>query len=266
MNDTPLAEGAPSWAERLVLALGFLSRIPMPGGPFARHPGFPLAATADMFGLAGLVISLPAAITLALASALWPPAIACALALAVLVAITGALHEDGLADCADAFFGARDVPRRLDIMKDSRIGAYGATALIVVLLAEWAALTAIMQAHGGLAAAIALMVATSASRAGLVWHWQVLPEARPEGLAASQGKPQWRAVQASAAMAGAAALLTVPMLLSAVHFIAFIFAGSASALAAMIVARAKIGGMTGDTLGMSAKITMLGGLLALAIG
>ena len=178
--------------------------------------------------------------------------------------VTGALHEDGLADCADAFFGARDVSRRLDIMKDSRIGTFGALALAFVFTLNWACLTQIADANGSYAAIAALFVAASVSRAGIVWHWHVLPLARADGLAASQGKPDWNAVVFAAIYAG---ILSAPLVILIFGIGIFIMAlafALVATLGIMVVARAKIGGHTGDTLGLSQKITELAVLLALA--
>ncbi len=246
------------------MALGFLSRIPLPGKTFAANPEAKLAESADVFPVIGLVIALPAACAFFIASLFWPPAISAALALVILTALTGALHEDGLADCADAFFGARDVTRRLEIMKDSRIGTFGALSLVFVFALGWACLTQIAEANGTYAAMTAIFVAASASRAGLVWHWHVLPPARPDGLAASQGKPEWNAVVLAAMYS---AIIAVPLVFwlfgfsTLVTVIAFAFFSS---LIAMIISRAKIGGHTGDTLGFTQKITELAVFLALA--
>ena len=249
---------------RIVLALGFMSRIPLPGAIFAAHPEAKLAESADVFPIVGLIIALPAALVFFLASLFWPPAICAALALILLSALTGALHDDGLADCADAFFGARNIERRLEIMKDSRIGTFGALALVFVFALGWACLTHIAESSGTYGAMTALLVAAAASRAGLVWHWQVLPPARPHGLAASQGKPEWNAVVLAAFYA---AIIAVPLVLALFGFgtmiavLAFAVLGS---LLTMILARAKIGGHTGDTLGLTQKIAELSVLLALA--
>ena len=241
-----------------------MSRIPLPGAIFAAHPEAKLAESADVFPIVGLIIALPAALLFFLASLIWPPAISAALALVVLSALTGALHDDGLADCADAFFGAKQIARRLEIMKDSRIGTFGALALVFVFALNWACLTQIAENSGTYDAITALMVAAAASRAGLVWHWHVLPPARPDGLAASQGKPEWNAVVPAALYA---AIITVPLVLALfgigtiIAVLAFAVFGS---LLTMILARAKIGGHTGDTLGLTQKIAEMSVLLALA--
>jgi adenosylcobinamide-GDP ribazoletransferase len=249
---------------RLILALGFLSRIPLPGATFAANPEAKLSESADVFPFVGLVLALPAALVFLFSSLIWPPEVSAALALIMLTMITGALHEDGLADCADAFFGAQKIERRLEIMKDSRIGTFGALALVFVFILGWACLTNIAETNGTYAAIAALVVAASASRAGLIWHWHVLPPARPDGLAASQGKPGWNAVVLSAIYA---AVFGVPLVLALfglgtmITVLAFAFMGS---LTAMVISRAKIGGHTGDTFGLTQKIAELSVLLALA--
>ena len=249
---------------RLILALGFLTRISLPGKTFAANPDAKLAESADVFPIVGLVVALPAAFVFFIASLIWPPAISAALALITLTIVTGALHEDGLADCADAFFGARDVTRRLEIMKDSRIGAFGGLALVFVFALGLACLTQIAEANGTYAVIAALFVAAFASRAGIVWHWHVLPPARADGLAASQGKPEWSAVVRVALYA---VIMALPLVFAMFGFSALITTIGFSFIATlsiMILARAKIGGHTGDTLGLSQKITELSVLLALA--
>jgi adenosylcobinamide-GDP ribazoletransferase len=249
---------------RLILALGFLSRIPLPGKVFAANPDAKLAESADVFPVVGILVAIPAALVFFFASLIWPPVISAALASISLTAITGALHEDGLADCADAFFGARNIERRLEIMKDSRIGTFGALALVFVFALGWACLTQIAEANGTYAAITALLVAATASRAGLVWHWHVLPPARPDGLAASQGKPEWNAVVLAALYASIIAVPLVFWLFGLGTLFAVFAFGFFGSLLAMITSRAKIGGHTGDTLGFTQKIAELSVLMALA--
>ena len=112
----------------LRLALGLLTRLPLPSTPdMARG-----AQAAWAWPLAGLAPAALAALAMALGSALGVlPGVAAALGLAVSVMVTGAMHEDGLADTADGLWGGWTPERRLEIMKDSRIGAYGVIALIL---------------------------------------------------------------------------------------------------------------------------------------
>jgi adenosylcobinamide-GDP ribazoletransferase len=122
-------------------------------------------------------------------AALWlglPPGIAAGLALGAGILMTGALHEDGLADCADGFWGGHTAERRLEIMKDSRIGAYGVLALILVIGLKWLALAALIE-HGALWAAV--LVPACSAGAAMAWVMASLPFAREDGLARHVGRP-----------------------------------------------------------------------------
>ena len=249
---------------RLAQAVGFLSRLPVPQRYFDGVEEAPLAEASDTFALAGLVIALPAIVALLFASLIWPSGIAAIVALATLVAVTGALHEDGLADCADAFFGGNDTERRLTIMKDSRIGTFSALALIVQFAACWAALAAIHQQLGVVAAAVALIAAAMLSRSAIVWHWYHLPSARPDGLAASQGQPDRSSFSRSTLTAGTVSAILIAWRFGLGATMVTLVAAAALALASATLARAKIGGHTGDTLGMTQKVVEAAVLLALA--
>ena len=123
-------------------ATAFLSRLPVPERFFAGYDGR-MGGLAGVFALSGLVLSLPAGLLLALLAACdASPMLAAFLTLAAQTMVTGALHEDGLADCADGFGGGRSRERILEIMKDSRIGAMGAIALVAVLLLKVAFIAA----------------------------------------------------------------------------------------------------------------------------
>ncbi len=178
-QDTTPPEAPPSVAARepltarrfltaVMRCVRFYSRLPTPALPweadkhaapdFSREPiGLPFAA---------LLIALPAMAMLALAAAFrLDPTLAAALAVMTMVVATGAFHEDGLADTADGLFGGHSVERRLEIMKDSRIGTFGGCALILSLLLRTAALAAILKAGGLDAALAALALAAVLSRA-----------------------------------------------------------------------------------------------------
>jgi adenosylcobinamide-GDP ribazoletransferase len=234
------------------LALVLLTRLPWPrlGDPVPT-----LGQAAWAFPLAGLV-------TGGIAAGVWQAAIllglsrtvAAGLALAGAIAASGALHEDGLADVADGFGGGATPARKLDIMKDSRLGSYGAIALVLALGLRWA----LMAELGGPAAIVALAVA---ARAPLAMVLAVMPPARADGLGrAAAGTTMWRAVLAG--VIGLAALgLGVP------GWIALRVA-LAMALAVAIlagIARRQIGGQTGDVLGAMQILAEIAGWLALAV-
>ena len=132
------------------------------------------------------------ALALGLADRLGLPPLVCAgLAVGALVIVTGALHEDGLADVADGFGGGATRERKLEIMRDSRIGAYGAAALALSLILRVAALSALLD-HGLGAAAAGLILAGAASRAAALAPLALLPAARADGLGAGAGAPRRR--------------------------------------------------------------------------
>ncbi|MCE8546779.1 adenosylcobinamide-GDP ribazoletransferase [Ruegeria pomeroyi] len=237
-----------------LLALVLLTRLPLPALPepaFARQ-----AAAVWAFPLAGLVVGGLAWVTgaLALAAGLAPVAVA-GLMLVVLVMTTGAMHEDGLADTADGLWGGFTPERRLEIMKDSHIGTYGVLALILSQGLRLAALAALV-AGGAFGAVVAAAVW---SRALMPVLMRVLPNARGAGLSQSVGRPAPQAVVIGLGLAMGLALLLagwtvlIPALLAAL---------AVTGLA--VLARAKIGGQTGDILGAAQQLAEITCLLALS--
>ena len=138
--------------------------------------------------IAGVFVGLVGSLILALAAALGLPLILrAALATAALVALTGALHEDGLADVADGFGGGATRERKLEIMRDSRVGAYGAIALAIALILRVGALTAALDG-GFWRAGLSLMLVGAVSRAGALTPLALLPPARADGAGAAAGR------------------------------------------------------------------------------
>ncbi len=246
-------------------AVAFLSRLPVPDRFFSGDP-IPVSQSARAYALAGVVIALPAALLLfVLLEAGLAPLFAAALALCCLMVVTGGLHEDGLADCADGFGGGASRERALEIMKDSTIGAYGGLALVMSVLLRASGVAAIAAAAQPWATALAVIGVASLSRAAMVWHWHVLPAARADGVAVAAGQPANRtAVFAVASGAVLAAILTaaaagpegaaLSLLLTACACIGF-----------TRLARARIGGHTGDTIGACQQICEIAALLGLAL-
>jgi adenosylcobinamide-GDP ribazoletransferase len=186
-----------------------------------------------------------------------PAPLSALVSLATLIVITGALHEDGLADTADGFWGGWDKTRRLEIMKDSRIGAFGVIALFLGLSARWGALWMLYTASPTTAAA-AVLVAATGSRAMMSAVMSELPNARDDGLSARVGDVGRRTAGIAIAIAA---------------FIGFVFAGWGG-LAGLIwagllvwglaaIARQKIGGRTGDTLGATQQLAEIAILFSL---
>lgn len=127
-----------------LLAVGFFTRVPVPA--FSDFQESELNHAARYFPLVGLLVGLLAAITWWLASWILPSAIAILCSMAATIYVTGAFHEDGLADSADGLGGGMDRARKLEIMQDSRLGSYGAIALVGVLLFKFQALSALTPA------------------------------------------------------------------------------------------------------------------------
>ena len=236
------------------LALMLLSRLPVPWAP---TPGDRSPANAAWaYPLAGAVVAVVAAIIALFAGWLGITAsLQAGLAVASLVVVTGAMHEDGLADCADGFWGGWDRTRRLEIMRDSRIGAYGVIVLVLGLGMRALAYGTLFAAGHVLAP---LLVAATLSRAAMVQVMDHLPNAREDGLSKSTGRPGPGAVWLGYAIA---ALLAV-VLLGIWAILPVVIAGATAYLCGRL-AMAKIGGQTGDVLGASQQVAELTVLLSL---
>jgi adenosylcobinamide-GDP ribazoletransferase len=180
------------------------------------------------------------------------------LALSTTILITGAIHEDGLADTADGLGGGRTREHKLEIMRDSRIGTYGACALITSLVLRWSALAAIGKPGSVMAA---LMVSHAAARAALaVFMWQVGP-ARPDGLSAEAGRPPSRSALVAFGL-GAVCLVCGFGLGKAIAAVILL------SLLGLILARLavrQVGGQTGDILGALEQVCEIAIMLMAAV-
>ncbi|MDH4412462.1 MAG: adenosylcobinamide-GDP ribazoletransferase [Rhizobium sp.] len=245
-------------------AMSFLSRLPVPDRFFAGHDGS-LSRTVAAFPIAGLVIALPAALIVYAFSALAvEPVLIALVAIALQIMLTGALHEDGLSDTADGLGGGRSRDKALAIMKDSRIGTYGALALILSVAIRVAALAILVRDLSPPSAALAFVAAAVLSRTLMVWHWSFLPSARSEGVAASAGKPDSDAVRTAF---GLGTVMTAILCLLSLPFHAW-FVAVALGIASTVIftrhVRLRIDGHTGDTIGASQQLCEIVFLLALA--
>lgn len=176
---------------------------------------------------------------------------------AVLVAaiITGGLHEDGLADSADSF-GGNSTERKLAIMDDSRLGTFGALAIVLSVGIRIAALGAIATAAGAITAALALIAAEAVSRAALVRIWHDLPAARSGGLSNDTGAPDQSAMLLAIALAAVIAIVTcVPALGLWPTVLAGLLAAGGTWITARIAAH-HLGGRTGDILGACQQVAL----------
>jgi adenosylcobinamide-GDP ribazoletransferase len=168
---------------RIAVALSTI----LPVGPQAPVNDGEIARASWALPVAGLLVGLGGAAIYSVARMTGLTAgPAAMLAVTATVLITGAIHEDGLADTADGFGGGRTSDRKLDIMRDSRIGTYGACALVISLALRWSALAAIGK-PGPVAAA--LSVSHAAARAALPMFMWLVPPARSDGLSAGAGQP-----------------------------------------------------------------------------
>jgi len=180
-----------------------------------------------------------------------PVMAAAILTTAAITFITGAMHEDGLADVCDGFWGGWDKTRRLEIMKDSHIGVYGTYGLITIFALRVVALAALLPI-----APWALVGIYALSRAGMAVLSAALPNARGDGLS--------HAVGASSPVVAAMALgLGLCFALATAPWISAIACLTATA-AIGILAHRKIGGQTGDVLGASQVMAEVAGLLTAA--
>lgn len=239
----------------LKIALVFLTRWPLRID--ARVGIGDLASVVHFFPVVGLLVGAVGGLVFLAASFAHLPSLpAVVLTLGAMALFTGALHEDGLADTADALGALPDRARALEVMRDSRIGSFGAIALILVMTGKLAAIAGF---YDGFHAAAAVIAAASFSRAVMPAVMYVQPSARGRGLAAEAGRPSIERVLAALAIGIAVAIVLLP----AAHALtALLVAAAAAALVAWSLGRA-FGGCTGDTLGTVQQLTELAFLFAL---
>jgi adenosylcobinamide-GDP ribazoletransferase len=239
----------------IAVCLAFYTRLPLP----ARAITAPALARANWAApLAGAVVGgLGAAVYWLTQVAGLPALPAAGLAVATTVVATGCLHEDGLADVADGFFGGSNRERRLEIMRDSRIGAYGAVALVLSLLLRTTALAAIA-APGRVAAS--LIVAHMAARAILPIFMLSLRPARADGLAAGAGATSTPTAIVATTLGG----LALGLGLGLGAGVAAMIGVCAAFLFMATLSLRRIGGHTGDVLGALEQIAEIVVLLVAA--
>ncbi|WP_298359163.1 adenosylcobinamide-GDP ribazoletransferase [uncultured Litoreibacter sp.] len=242
----------------LLKALSLLTRLPVPEADWSDEDRAP-AKAAWAYPLVGLVIgglgTIVGLICYIMQLDLW---VSAALMIAAVAVATGAMHEDGLADCADGFWGGWEKARRLEIMKDSAIGTYGVLALISVFVVKWASLAALI--------ALAYMpywiivIPAVMSRAAMVVAMELLPNSRPDGLSSSTGKPGKRAMWVALGLAAIAAVL------APINAFTLLVVMGLATTTICAIAHKKIGGKTGDVLGACQTLTEAALLVALSAG
>jgi adenosylcobinamide-GDP ribazoletransferase len=231
------------WWHPIALSAALLTTLPVPHARFGRGA---FGAASALFPLVGLALGAMLGGAGMLLDRILPPGPVAALLLVGGVLLTGGLHLDGVMDSADGVFGGRTPARRLEIMRDSRVGAYGVLAGVLPLLLQYACLAELT----GTARLVALVVAMAVARWAMAVALALFPPARAEGLGATfrTGGAWWGLALASAvALATSAATGAV---------------GAAGLLAAVVVAliggrffTARLGGLTGDAYGALAVAT-----------
>lgn len=240
--------GIAAWVSDFRLSLSFLSRLPVATAGEEKPGG--LAAAMRAFPLAGAAIGLIAGLVLAAAFALGLPApVAALLAVTAGVLLTGALHEDGLADLADGLGGGADAEDALAIMRDSRIGSFGVIALVLVLGLKVVALASILFAAGGWTGLAALVAAGAWSRAILPSLMHALPPARSDGLGLLAGTPTRSVAVQALGLAWAIGLLALWSSSILLGLLGLPIASLLGGTAVGWLADRRIGGHTGDVAG-----------------
>ncbi len=240
----------------LACAVQMLTRLPTP-----RLQGFQpdwTTRAARYYPLAGQLVGAISAIVLLGASHLWGGAVAAVLAVAAGALVTGGFHEDGLADTADGLGGGRTAEARLAIMKDSRIGTYGALALGLVTALRIAALAHMTPVQG----ALALLLAHGAARAAAVLVMAALPYAGD--VATAKLAPAARPAGPGEAALAVGLALWPALWMSWSAVLAGVVLASGAAGMMTLQARRLIGGYTGDVLGAVEQLAETGLLLGAA--
>ncbi len=261
-GDDPIFDAAEAgeilsgWWDDLCVATVFLTRIPF-GAPGKKAKGA-VAASMRAFPLVGAALGIAGGMVYGLSAWLGlSPLPSAFLALAAVVVLSGAMHEDGLADTVDGFIGGSDKKNRLAIMHDSFIGAYGVLALIFSVGIRVAILASL--ADPGRVAAV-MIAALAVSRASLPVLASNMKPARRSGLAVSAGRPSQDRVYAAVALGAALTLL----FLGPVAGLFALLAVAAVIVAMVALSRHFVGGYTGDVLGATQQACEVAVLLVAA--
>jgi adenosylcobinamide-GDP ribazoletransferase len=234
-------------------AVSFLTVLPVanPDG----SPGARLGRA--YFPAIGALVGLGAAAVFVLAGAASTPLLGAAAAVATLSLLTGAIHLDGLADCADGLLGRGDATHRLEVMRDPRLGSYGVTAIVAVLLLDVAALASMSPVR----AIAALVIAGALSRLATLTVIAFVPYVRSSGLGLAAWDSRRRGLDLAVGVLSAAAVCALDWkrALVALPLVAL------TALALAILARSRVGGATGDVCGATSELCQLAVLLVFAV-
>lgn len=257
-SSTDLAAG---YAADLVRTLRFYSRLPTGSTP---HRPPELNRLTLVVPVASLIIGAVPALVLLMGGVLGLPSLFSAgLALAAWLLVTGAMAEDALADAFDGLFGGDTPERRLEIMRDSRHGTYGASALTLDLLLRGAALAALV-ALSPVLGALCWLAAGLVSRSAALWLLVDLPPARSDGASASAGRVSLQAFIIGGAIAAVLAVLLAVPFVGAMRMLTALALAAALVVGWAMLCRRQVGGQTGDLIGALQaliEVTVLGAML-----
>lgn len=245
-------------AELFFNALRFFTRMPVPR--WVGHSTELLNHSARYFALVGWLVGLIGAVVFLVAGLALPVTLAIVLSIAATIRFTGAFHEDGFGDVCDGFGGGWDRARILAIMKDSRIGAYGAIGLVLMLMAKFLALLEM----GEELVPTALLVAHPLSRfasTSLIYALDYAREDQPDDIA--RAKPLAHRLSRAELTCAAAFGCTPLLLLTGLEAIGVVVLVFVVTLVAARYFRRRIGGYTGDCLGATQQVAELAVYLAL---
>lgn len=246
--------------------LRFYSRLPVPALPFEQNahalPDFPRLVR--VLPMAALILGFLPALTFALALLLdLGPFLAAALAVTMTIITTGAFHEDGLADTADSFGGATR-ERRLEIMRDSRIGSFGAAALFLALALRIGALAVVAARADWLVGVAAILTTAALSRTAGLMPLTFLHPARADGAAHAVGRPTAESFWFAAGLAGIIALALGLLAGTPFSGIALMIVLSIlSGWGMMRLSQRHLGGQTGDIAGAAQQVAEIAALIGL---
>jgi adenosylcobinamide-GDP ribazoletransferase len=239
---------AKALSTELKTGLAFLTRLPFAQPP-APATGADVVRASWTFPVIGAGIGALGALVYAIGGGLGLSPLVCAtLAVAATLLMTGALHEDGLADTADGLGGGATRERKLEIMRDSRIGTYGAAALILSIMLRAGAIASV--AEPALAAA-ALIAAHAGARAAMLPFMRLVPNARQDGLSAEAGIPP----QGGTGIAVAIGIAIVWLCLGAGAMLSALVLVAGALILLAWLSTSQIGGQTGDVLGAVEQVS-----------
>ena len=253
MSDAPersLKDRATYQWELFTLAMGFFSRLPMPKNtPYSSER---MNRSGRYFSTVGLLLGVLCGGVFLLLDDILPSAVAIFLMMSFSLMLTGAFHEDGLTDMADGIGGGMTLERRLTIMKDSRIGTYGASALIMALLGKWVLLNELVSMTGLFLVIVTSYTFSRAIAASLIYDMPYVSD-----LDTSKSKPL-----ANKQTKGELVFLVMVGVLPGLWFgLEFAFILSVIAYLFRVVFKkwlmARIGGFTGDCLGAAQQLMEL---------